>query len=281
MTPRVRLHLLQAGSCLHPEAMARAGASLCPARFPALVGLMLHPDQGAVLFDTGYDPAFGAATRRWPERLYRLATPVTLAAGESVAEQLPAFGLAPADIRAVVISHFHGDHVAGLHAFPGAQIFCARAGLGHLRCCGRFGAVRQGMLPGLIPADLDRRARFFEELPRRALPSTYAPFEGGADLFGDGSLLAVELPGHCPGHWGLALRSEDDRLNFMIGDAAWSRRAVRDNAPPPRLTTALLGETVTYRETLRRLHQLHGRNADLRIIPSHCPEAAEESDRVG
>ena len=281
MSRRVRLHLLQAGSCLHPEAMARRGASLCPACFPALVGLMIHPDEGAVLFDTGYDPAFHTATRRWPERLYRLATPVTLEAGQSIAEQLPAFGLTPSDIRAVVVSHFHGDHVAGLHAFARARIFCARAGLEHTQCCDRFKAVRQGLLPGLIPTDVDRRARFFEDLPRTPLPVEFSPFEGGADLFGDGSMLAVELPGHCPGHWGLAVRGEDDRPVFMIGDAAWSRRAVRDNAPPPRLTTALLGDTEVYRGTLTRLHDLHKRNDEVRIIPSHCPEAAAERERVG
>ena len=27
------------------------------------------------------------------------------------------------------IAHFHGDHVAGLPAFPNAKILCARAGL--------------------------------------------------------------------------------------------------------------------------------------------------------
>ena len=76
------LHILRAGACYHPAGMARKGAGLCPAEFPALVALILHPTEGAVLFDTGYDPAFFAATESVPERFYRWMTPVKLGAGE-------------------------------------------------------------------------------------------------------------------------------------------------------------------------------------------------------
>jgi len=271
---RTDLHILQAGACLHPAAMARQGAPLSPAVFPALAGLILHPQEGPVLFDTGYDPAFLAATRPFPERLYRWATPVRLEPGEEAASQLSRFGLRREDIRVVVISHFHGDHIAGLGAFPNARFYCASAGLAEVRRPGRLARVRRGVLAGLVPEDLEARARFFEDLPRRALPPHFAPFEAGADLFGDGSLVAVELPGHCPGHWGLALRREDDAYEFLVADSAWSTGAVRDNAPPPALTTAILGETRPYRDTLARLHALWLRNPELCITPSHCPEAA-------
>ncbi|MBJ7319779.1 MAG: MBL fold metallo-hydrolase [Brevundimonas sp.] len=277
---RCRVHMLQAGSCRHPAAMARRGAEWKPAVFPALAGLILHPTVGPVLFDTGYDPAFFRATATFPERLYRWATPVNLPGGAAVSDQLGRFGLKPDDVRAVVISHFHGDHVAGLHAFPRAALFCARAGLEDARRPGRLARVRRGLLDGLTPPDIDARARFFEDMPRTALGPDMAPFEDGADLFGDGSMLAVPLPGHCLGHWGLLLRGEnDDRQRFLIGDAAWSRGAVRDDAPPPRLTTDLLGATEVYRRTLNDLHRLWTRRSDLVLTPSHCPEAAAEIER--
>jgi glyoxylase-like metal-dependent hydrolase (beta-lactamase superfamily II) len=271
---RCEVHVLRAGACVHPEAMVRQGASLCPATFPALTGLILHPQAGPVLFDTGYDPAFVTATRPFPERLYRWTTPMTLAPGEAVSEQIGRLGLKPDDIKTVVLSHFHGDHVAGLHAFPKARLFCARAGIEDLRRRSRFGQVRRGLLAGLVPDDCEARATYFEDRPRVALPRDYAPFDSGADLLGDGSLIAVELPGHCPGHWGLAVRDAWDRRVFFIGDAAWSSRSVRDNVPPPRFTTALLGQTAPYRRTLAELHQLWARNPDIRLTPSHCQEVA-------
>lgn len=268
------LHILRAGACYHPAGMARSGAGLCPAEFPALVGLILHPTEGAILFDTGYDPAFFTATHSMPERLYRWVTPVKLKHGEAVSAQLGRFGLKPEDVRAVVVSHFHGDHVAGLHAFPRARIFCSRFGAAEVARPGRFARVRRGVLASLAPADMGARATFFEDLPFVSTGSDMAPFGTGADLFGDGALIAVNLPGHCPGHWGLAVRDSDGRRTFMVGDAAWSRGAVRDNAPPPRLTTSLLGDTKVYRETLLALNSLHRNNSEIVLLPSHCPEAA-------
>jgi glyoxylase-like metal-dependent hydrolase (beta-lactamase superfamily II) len=274
---RCRLHILKAGACRHPAASTRAGASLRAAVYPALVGLILHPSEGAILFDTGYDPAFFTATRTFPERLYRWTTPVDLPRGEAAADQLKRLGLAPGDVRAVIASHFHGDHVAGLHAFPDAALYCARAGLEQVQRSGRLARVRRGVLSALVPEALAAGARFFEDLPRVPLGSELHPFESGADLFGDGSLLAVELPGHCPGHWGLVLRDESDQRVFLVADAAWSRAAIRDDAPPPRVTTALLGHTATYRTTLKTLNALWTRNPTLKLTPSHCPEAASEA----
>jgi glyoxylase-like metal-dependent hydrolase (beta-lactamase superfamily II) len=275
---RVSLQLLACGSCRHPEAMTRKGASLCAADFPAIVGLIRHPDAGLILFDTGYDPAFFAATRPFPERFYRWATPVRLEPGESAVEQIARLGHAPADVAAIILSHFHGDHVAGLHHFPNAAIHCAEAGLTAIRRGGRLARMRQGLLPALVPEDVARRARFFEQASPVDLPPAFAPFTRGMDLLGDGSLIAVDLPGHCPGHWGLALRLDDDRFAFLIGAAAWSFTAVAAGTPPPRLTTALLGDTSRYRATLDSLHRLHVGGAGVVILPAHCPAAAARFD---
>lgn len=267
---------LLTGACRHPHAMTMRGATWRPVDFAAVAMLLLHPDEGPILFDTGYDPAFLAATARLPEALYRWATPVDLPPGADAASQCRALGHDPAEVCHVVLSHFHGDHVAGLHAFPNAAVHCARAGLEDLRRRGRFAATRRGLLPALLPADLAARARFFEDAPVRALPSDFAPFDTSADLIGDGSLLAVELPGHCPGHWGLATRDACWGYHFLVADAAWSLEAIREDRPPPALATALLGDTARTRATLNALHRLAVRNPGLRLTPCHCPERAAE-----
>ena len=114
---RVSLSTMECGSCRHPEAMTMRGAPWGIVRFPSIVGVMRHPSEGVILFDTGYDRAFLEATRPMPERLYRITTPVDLSDGESAVERLEALGIAAGDVRHVVLSHFHGDHVSDVRQF--------------------------------------------------------------------------------------------------------------------------------------------------------------------
>lgn len=269
---RCRFEWVACGSCRHPEYMTNRKASLCPVNFPSYVGIIRHPDAGVMLFDTGYDPAFIEATHPFPERFYRWATPLTK--GDTVIDALSARGLEAGDVTAIILSHFHGDHVAALHHFPHARIYCAKNGLGHLRGRSRFALTRQGMLPALIPAYIATRAHYFESCAPVMLPPAFSPFSHGADLLGDGSLLALELPGHCPGHWGLVLRNANDRYVFLLGDAVWSISAVEQQSPPPAITTAWLGNTASYRKTLASLHECFGTNRELVMLPSHCSQAA-------
>lgn len=270
---RTTLRVMECGRCRHPEAMTMKGASWKVVDFPSLVGVIRHPVEGVILFDTGYDPAFLAETAKMPERLYAIVTPVILEPGRSAVERLAAMGIGPDDVSHIVISHFHGDHVAGLARFPNARLHCSRAGLADVNAHGRIGQVRRGILSGLIPDRIDGAA-FFEDAPILNLPTDFLPFERGADILGDGSLVAVDLPGHCPGHWGLALRMEDDRHVMMVADAAWSITAIERNASPPALTAAMLGDARLHRRTLCALHQLHARKGETVLLPSHCAKAA-------
>jgi glyoxylase-like metal-dependent hydrolase (beta-lactamase superfamily II) len=271
------LHFIQAGFCRHCEAMTRRGGSWRPAIFPALAGLILH-ESGPVLFDTGYDPAFFAATQPFPQRLYRWLTPPEITAQTTVAAQLGRFNLRPEDIRCVILSHFHADHIAGLRQFPRARIVCSRVGLQAARRGSEWSALRAGVLRTLIPLDFDQRAGFFEDCTGAVLPRELAPFGEAVDILGDGAMLAVPLAGHAPGQFGLVVRAPSGQLNFLAADAAWSSRAIRENSPPPWLTTALLGGAKDYRATLDRLHRLATRNPEVLMTPSHCAERAAQED---
>ena len=261
--------------------MTREGASWRSVEFPALVALILHPDAGPILFDTGYDPAFLAATHRLPERAYRWLTPVQLPDGADAASQCRALGVDPGDVRHLILSHFHADHMAGTHAFPNATIHCSAQGYAAACKGGRVNAVRQGVVRALFPPDFAARARFFEDGATRALPSDLLPFTHGVDLLGDGALMAVPLPGHCPGHWGLLISDSRFGLHFLVADAAWSSDAIRRNVPPPALTSGFLGDGKQARATLQALHDLGQRNHDIRLSPCHCPERAAEARAMG
>lgn len=262
----------EAGHCVHPECSTRRGGAWKKISFPALAFLLRHPALGWMLFDTGYSRHFFDATRHLPERLYRIAAPPHLGAQESLASQLARDGIHPHDIATVILSHLHGDHVGGLRDFPTARIVCSREAWLDLHARSRLAALKRGLLPGLLPADFEQRAQWIEDSRRVSLPGAFSEFDAGYDLWGDASMLAVPLPGHAIGHYGLTFRAPGDDQVFLVADATWSSRTLLDGIPPPALVTSWLGETQAYRSTLARLHRLRKADCHLRIIPSHCGE---------
>src|SRR4051812_11536380 len=119
--PALRYHVLDTGYCLASEHHVIKGGRRRRFACHATVALLHHPQQGWLLWDTGYAPRMLDLTRRLPFRLYRLATPLRLRPEQAVIAQLPRLGIDPRQIRRVLISHFHADHIAGLRDFPEAE----------------------------------------------------------------------------------------------------------------------------------------------------------------
>ena len=272
--PRTSLTVLRVGHCAHPECLALRSGAWRSAVFPALVGLIRHPDAGALLFDTGYADHFLRATDAFPERLYRWATPVTLPSEECLLPQLARHGLAAHEIRGVSASHLHADHIAGLRDLPRARIWCGDAALRFARGHGRLARLRKATLVDLLPEDVDARLATIESLPRLPPPSGWAMFGDGFDLLGDGSLRAVPLPGHARGHHGLLLRHEDDREVLLAGDATWRIDAGRTARGPSLATRSLSDDWAAQHATLAALQAVLDTGDDGRVVlPSHCAES--------
>jgi glyoxylase-like metal-dependent hydrolase (beta-lactamase superfamily II) len=268
--PRLDFRLLKVGHCTHPECVAMRGGRWASMLFPALCGLLRHPSRGWILFDTGYSNHFLEATNRFPERMYRWITPLTLAPEETLLAQLAASGIAAGDIRYVVISHMHGDHIAGLRDFPNAQFVIMRAEHEAMRGKSRLNGLLHAFLPALIPDDFAQRMVCVEDTAESALSPECRPFERGYDIFGDRSILAVPLPGHSHGQLGIVFRRSDDRQTFMVGDACWSNLSLQQDRPPTWLARRIIDHSVNYAQTFHRLQQLTAHAQSPQLIPSHC-----------
>lgn len=267
----IKFDLLRVGSCQHAECAALRGGGLRAIDFPALVGLIEHPQRGLMLYDTGYSPHFFEATRRFPECLYRVVTPVQLPPEELLLNQLEERRISARDIGTIFISHFHADHVAGLRDFPAARFIATAAERQKVEKKGRVGRLRRAYLRDLLPPDLDARMTLAEGMPTVPLPHSWQPFTTAHDLLGDASMLGIDLPGHAASQLGVAFRSEheSDPL-FLIGDAAWKIEGLGQNRTPSRLAYSLFDSGKAYDATFAQLHALHHSATPPRIIPSHC-----------
>lgn len=268
----MKITILQAGYCMCPEHLAIRGGGWRGISFPAMFALFEHPRRGPMLFDTGYSYRFFEETRRFPESLYRRLTPVTLREDQLAVNQLSTLHLKPSDITQVFISHFHADHVAALADFDRAHYVYLPQAYEALRYKHGLAALARSFLPGLLPDDFESRSAPIDVGRPCSLPPEYAPFHKGYDLVGDGTLLAVELPGHAAGQMGILARGDQDQTFFFVADAAWLARAVEENRTPHPLANFIFTDPKAYRATLSDLHTLRLNHPDLHIIPSHCAQ---------
>jgi glyoxylase-like metal-dependent hydrolase (beta-lactamase superfamily II) len=269
-------HVLDTGHCLASEHHLIRGGRRRTVDCHSIVALLRHPRHGWLLWDAGYAPRMWDATRRLPFRLYRYATPLRLRDDLAVVAQLGRLGLSAEDIRTVVLSHFHADHVAGLRDFPRAEVVALREAYEDV--AGRTGlrALARGFVPALLPADFAARARLLGAPEGDAIDGL-----GPAhDLFGDGSARLVRLPGHARGQMGMLARTTRGVL-FFVADSCWLSASYRENRPPHWLTHFFIDSAAEMRDTLAALHRYALAHAEVSLIPSHCPEAFARFVRPG
>lgn len=262
-----RITTFEAGFCTHPGCIALRGGPFKSCAFPARAYL-LEAGAGRWLWDTGYASHFHDHTRSGVFALYRRVTPVFFDAAQGVALQLRDRGFANRDLSAVILSHFHGDHVAGLRDFPAAGFICSGSGWQQVRQLRGWSALLRAFVPGLMPDDFEARVQFVESFERVALPSALAPFTHAQALPGaNHEILIVELPGHAAGHLGAFVQTDVGWV-LLASDAAWAPRSYQERIGPSRLAHLIMEDKRAYYDTLDQLHQLHqGGNA--RIWLSH------------
>ncbi len=276
---RINTSLLVAGYCRHLEGITLRGGAWRSCEFPALCALLQHPEYGYLLFDTGYTPRFFSETRGWPFSLYRQITPVHISPDETVVSQLAARNIAAEQIQTIMLSHFHADHIGGVKDFPQARIFSSKTGFSAIRGLKGLRALRRGFLAKLLPEDMQTRVSYIEDQPSITLDAEFSPFTVGFDLYNDGSLIAIHLPGHAEGQFGLLFYDQQGMATFLVADSCWSSLAFREYRLPHFLTYVIHHHRKAYQDTLFKLHTLYRRNPHIRIIPSHCGEIAHNLER--
>ena len=160
--------------------------------------LIVHPE-GLLLWDTGI--ADSIAAKPEGERLndtHVFRVPTTLQS------QLKAIGYTPSDVGLIGLSHLHIDHVGNLDLFPDATALMQQA---------EYDAAY-----GLQAQQLTYIPETYAALDRSKIRMVFGEY----DVFGDGTVRTLPLPGHTPGHQGLLLNLPETGRLLLAGDLAYS-----------------------------------------------------------
>ena len=274
LLPDVGVTFLRCGSTVAPTCFAVRGEfSLAPRLLAHSAVLIRHP-KATFLYDTGLCAdihQFLKGQPLWFRKVlgsYVMEMPI----GMHLQQQ----DLEPQDLDFAIISHLHWDHVSGIPDLPGVPLRIHRV---------EYEAGQQKLLSqnqGLVKRLLADNPIELYDLGGPG----YASFQASYDLFGDGSIILVPLPGHTAGQVGMFVHRANGTHLFLIGDAAWIADNYMKPAPMhPILWSLVSSNQSTALQTLIKLHCFAHRHPEIPLVAMHDASmqeafASKEAEQV-
>ena len=269
----LKINFLDAGYCSHPECITLKGGRFQTKKYPSMFMHIEHPTHGHILYDTGYSERFHHETKNFPNKLYALLTPVFVNDKDIAISKLKEMGVEKDDVKYIIISHFHADHISAIADFPNAKYIYLKDDYDKVKGLKGIRGLLNGFLPGLLPKDFEQRSIQIDDKYKMTKMDHKIGdyFKYTYDIFGDGSLVAVDLPGHTSAQLGLYMRTKTKDF-FLVADSCWHSKSIRDNTRPSLLTNLIHHNSKNLYQTLESLHKLYLEDQSLEQIPSHCGE---------
>jgi len=179
----------------------------------------------------------------------------------TIKEQLATLNVDPALIKYVAVSHYHFDHIGQLADFPGATLLVGK---------------NDWQVVTTDPATYGADPKPFEAWIKGG--SKVEAVANDKDVFGDGSVTMLRLPGHTPGHNGLLVRLKKKPV-LLTGDLAHFTENYKSNGVPTfnydrAETLASLDRFKKLADNLGATVIIQHEPADIKKLPAF-PQAAE------
>lgn len=240
----VRMHALDPATYRSPQQVRMLGEAAPRQPFP--IYLIEHAD-GLVLVDGGLDStAAGDPAAVYGEMADRID--IRFTSDQRLDRQLHRLGFDVGDVTTVIASHLHFDHAGAFKEFAHARTIIGRGEIDYARRPERF--ARSWF-----------RAEDFDD--RHGI--RWETIDADTDVFGDGAIAALYLPGHTPGSLAAMVRLPGRTL-ILGADVVHDRSALD--------TEAAYGgdvDTLTARASIRRIKQVAA-DADADIWVCHDPD---------
>jgi N-acyl homoserine lactone hydrolase len=178
---------------------------------------LVQHERGLVLFDTSITPlAVDDPVAVYGEALASLN--LFYPPEFKIDNQLRALGFSLEDVGHVVTSHGHFDHCGGIGLFPDAKHYVGE------------NEINYAFWPSPPGVEFFSGAPFE---PIRGKDILYVPLHVDHDVFGDGSVVVLSMPGHTIGNLALLVRLGSGQNVILTGDTVHLRHSMADLLPGP------------------------------------------------
>ncbi len=235
-----------------------------PWQFGIASVVVKHPS-GLVMIDPAFGRDVANDLARSPKLFAALMGPARTK--HPLVDVMKTAGMDPNDITLALATHTHWDHIGALGDLPNARVVLARSELEWARGLTRF--FDEGVITSHLARARERLFWFdFKGPARDGFPSSF-------DVFGDGSIVAVPLPGHTPGSTGFLVKLTDGRTALFSGDTSWTSRGIE--APVHKNPLVPIdGDVDQTGDSLGLLHAISKARPDILVIPAHDAAALEQ-----
>jgi glyoxylase-like metal-dependent hydrolase (beta-lactamase superfamily II) len=103
----------------------------------------------------------------------------------------------------------------------------------------------------------------------------YETFDESADIFGDGSVVVVKLPGHTPGSIGTFVNLSPTFRNFHVGDAVNANETIERPLPKSLVMAMTDNNGPQANAAAAKLSQLLALDPGLLMLPAHDRGASQ------
>ncbi len=275
--PEVEITFLRCGHVTLPEFLVVRGAFSAAPHENAYSAVLIRHPRGTFLYDSGFCSDIYTFLRK--QSFFFRTFLGSFVFEQGLSSHLQQLEIKPGAIDFVLLSHLHWDHVSGIPDLPGVPLRINRV---------EYDAARLHLSGGsrseLIWQFMGNNAHELFDCTGPA----YMGFRSSYDLFGDGSLVLVPLPGHTAGNTGLFINRASGPRLFLVGDAVWSaENYIHPATIHPILWSRFTSDDASARQTLIDLHHFYHRHPDIPMIGMHDAHlqkmfmAVEEQRLVG
>ena len=225
--------------------------------------LVKHP-AGDLLIDTGSSSHYDQEISSFP---FATWLKLKMLAGQlkpvaPLPDLLRRAGEDPAKLRWAILSHVHLDHSGGLMDLPRLPVLLTREEL-------QFASDPSVQAKGYVIAAHTQKFPPVAAPTLRFEPTPYETFDESADLYKDGSVVAVPLRGHTPGSVGIFVNLSPARRLFYVGDAVDDERSFQERTAKSLLLRDSDNDMALANQIVGKLSELHEKVPELAILPAH------------